>query len=219
MVCRQREEPGQVLGQARQAHRLVQALQEGQEHLLSRRCLDQVVRGRRHQRRVQLHRPAPEEARRPDGDHLGRRQPLRRQEDHLQRTLRARLPSRQRAEEARRQEGRPRHDLHADDPRSGLCDARMRSDRRDPFGGVRRLLAGFARRPHRRLQVDLRHHCRRRSARRQGDPAEGEYRQGDRDRRQGRHQGEDRAGGAPHRRQDRLGRRTRPLVPSGGRDR
>ena len=28
------------------------------------------------QRLLQLHRPAPEEARRPDGDHLGRRQPL-----------------------------------------------------------------------------------------------------------------------------------------------
>ena len=31
--ARQREEPGQVLGQARQAHRLVQALHQGQEHL------------------------------------------------------------------------------------------------------------------------------------------------------------------------------------------
>ena len=32
-------------------------------------------------------------------------------------------------------------------------------------------------------------------------------------------QGEERAGRAPHRRQDRLGRRPRPLVPRGGRDR
>ncbi len=39
------------------------------------------------------------------------------------------------------EEGRPRHDLHADDPRGGVRDARLRADRRDPFGGVRRLLA------------------------------------------------------------------------------
>ncbi len=45
--------------------------------------LDQVVRGRRHQRLLQLHRPPPEDARRPGRDHLGRRQSLRRQEDHL----------------------------------------------------------------------------------------------------------------------------------------
>ena len=45
-------------------------------------------------------------------------------------------------QEARRQEGRPRHDLHADDPRGGLRDARLRAHRRDPFRGVRRLLAG-----------------------------------------------------------------------------
>ena len=40
------------------------------------KVVDQMVRGRRAQRLLQLHRPAPEEARRPDGDHLGRRQPL-----------------------------------------------------------------------------------------------------------------------------------------------
>ena len=38
-------------------------------------------------------------------------------------------------------EGRPRHHLHADDPRGRLRDARLRAYRRDPFGGVRRLLA------------------------------------------------------------------------------
>ena len=54
---------------------------------------------------------------------------------------------------ARRQEGRPRHHLPADDPRGGLRDARLRAHRRDPFGGVRRLLARRARRPHRRRQV------------------------------------------------------------------
>ena len=45
---------------------------------------------------------------------------------------------------------------HADDPGSGLRDARLRAHRRDPLGRVRRLLAGLARRPHRGLQVDRR---------------------------------------------------------------
>ena len=60
---------------------------------------------------------------------------------HLPRAARAGLPPRQRAEGARRQEGRPRHHLPADDPRGGVRDARLRAHRRDPFGGVRRLLA------------------------------------------------------------------------------
>ena len=92
----------------------------------------------------------------PDGDHLGRRRPLRRQEDHLRRTPCAGLPHRQCAEAARRQEGRPRHHLHADDPGGGLCHAGLRAHRRRPFRGLRRLLAGFAGRPHQRLQFQVR---------------------------------------------------------------
>ena len=160
-----------------------------------------------HQCFLQLHRPASEEARRPDRHHLGRRQSLRRQEDHLQRALRACLPARQCDEEARRQEGRPRHHLHADDPGSGLCDAGLHAHRRHPFDRLRRLLAGCAGRPHRRLRIDLRHHRRRGPARRQADPAEGEHRQGDRHRRQAARDGQERARRAPHRRQDRLGAR------------
>ena len=83
---------------------------------------------------------------------------------------------RQRAEGARRQEGRPRHHLHADDPRGGLRHARLRAHRRDPLGGLRRLLAGLARRPHRGLQIDRRHHRRRRPARRPQDSAQGQCR-------------------------------------------
>ena len=139
-----------------------------EEHLLrAGQHLDQMVRGRHAQRRLQLRRPASRQARRPDRDHLGRRRSEGRQEDHLQGAARGSLQVRQRAEGARRQEGRPRHHLHADDPGGGLRDARLRAHRRDPFGGVRRLLAGFARRPHRGLQVDRRHHRRRRPARRQ----------------------------------------------------
>ena len=67
---------------------------------------------------------------------------------------------RQCAEGARRQEGRPRHDLHADDPGSGLRDAGLRAHRRDPFRRVRRLFAGLACRPHRGRQVGRRHHRR-----------------------------------------------------------
>ena len=190
-LCRRRQVQGHVraldqgperlLGRAGQARRLDQALHQGQERLLrAGQHLDQMVRGRRAERRLQLRRPASGQARRPDRDHLGRRRPEGRQEDHLQGAARGSLQVRQRAEVARRQEGRPRHHLHADDPGSRLRDARLRAHRRGPFGGVRRLLAGFARRPHRGLQVDRRHHRRRRPARRQDRAAEGECRCGGR---------------------------------------
>ena len=64
-------------------------------------CLDQMVRGRHAQRRRQLHRPAPEEARQADRDHLGAGRSLRRsQAHHLPRAARASLPARQCAEGA-----------------------------------------------------------------------------------------------------------------------
>ena len=75
------------------------------------------------------------------------------------------------------------------------------------------VFAGCARRSHRRLRIDLRHHRRRGAARRPHDSAQGEHRQGDRHRRQELRHGQERAGRAPHRRQGRLGQRTRPLVP------
>ena len=124
--------------------------------------LDQMVRGRRHQRRLQLHRPPPAHPRRPDRHHLGRRRSERFKAHHLQGIARRGLPLRQYSAQPQRQERRPRHHLHADDSGSGLRHARLRAHRRDPFRGVRRLLAGFARRPHRGLQVERRHHRRRR---------------------------------------------------------
>ncbi len=138
--------------------------------------LDQVVRGRRHQRRLQLHRSPSAQARRPDRDHLGRRRSVEVQAHHLRRTRRPGRPFRQCAERPRRQEGRPRHDLSADDPRDGLRDAGLRAHRRDPFGRVRRLLARRARRPHRGRQVGSRHHRRRGPARRPQGAAEGQRR-------------------------------------------
>ena len=94
------------------------------------------------------------DARRQDRDHLGSR----RSGDavaahHLPRAARARLPARQRAAQPRRAQGRPRHDLPADDPRGGGRDARLRAHRRGALGGVRRLRAGVDRRPHRRLRA------------------------------------------------------------------
>ena len=68
--------------------------------------------------------------------------------------------------------GRPRHHLHADDPGSRGRDARLRPDRRDPFGGLRRLLAGQPRRPHQRLRLAPRHHRRRGPPRRQDRAAQ-----------------------------------------------
>ena len=70
---------------------------------------------------------------------------------------------RQCTEGARRQKGRPRHDLSADDPGSGLRDAGLRADRRDPFRRVRRLLAGLACRPDRGRHVGRRRYRRRRA--------------------------------------------------------
>ena len=104
----------------------------------------------------QLHRSPPEEARQADRDHLGARRSQRRSAAHLlSRAARECLPPRQRVEGARRQARRPRHHLSADDSGGGVRHARLRAHRRDPFGGVRRLLAGFACRPYRGLQVEL----------------------------------------------------------------
>ncbi len=55
---------------------------------------------------------------------------------------------------AGRREGRPRHPLHADDPRSGDGDARLRAAGRHPFGGVRRLRGQGTVEPHRRLRAE-----------------------------------------------------------------
>ena len=136
--------------------------------LRSAQRLDQMVRGRHAQRLLQLPRPAPRRsaATRPrsSGKATTRRTTstitYRELHDEVCRFANV-------AEDARRQEGRPRHHLPADDPGGGLRDARLRAHRRDPLGRVRRLLAGLARRPHRRLRLDRRHHRRRGPARRQ----------------------------------------------------
>ena len=118
------------------------------------------------------------DARRPDRDPVGGRRPRRGPPRHLSRTARERLPARERAEGAGRQEGRPGHDLPADDPRGGGRDAGLRPHRRDPFGRVRRLLAGQPRRAHRGLPLDRADHRRRGAARRPQGAAEAQRRHG-----------------------------------------
>ena len=114
----------------------------GARRRLHRRRPHPLVPRRRAQRVGQLPRPASGQARRPDRDHLGRRRSGQVARTITYRELHARsLPHGQRAEGARRQEGRSRHHLPADDPRGGLRDARLRAHRRDPLGRVRRLLA------------------------------------------------------------------------------
>ena len=113
--------------------------------------VDQMVRGRHAQRLRQLRRSPPEDPRRPDRHHLGGRRPDPGREDHLPPAARARLQIRQRAESQRRQEGRPRHRLSADDPRGGLRDPGLRPHRRGALRGVRRLLARQHRGAHQRL--------------------------------------------------------------------
>ena len=74
MYARSIKDPNGFWAEARQAPALVQDADQDQEHhLRTRQRLDQMVRGRRPQRRLQLHRPASGEARQADRDHLGGR--------------------------------------------------------------------------------------------------------------------------------------------------
>ena len=72
---------------------------------------------------------------------------------HLRRPARRGAEVRQRAEVARRGEGRPRRHLHADDPRAAGRHARLRPHRRAALGGLRRVLPRLAQRPHQRRRV------------------------------------------------------------------
>ena len=173
------DEHRSVLAQAgaRAAH-VDQAVHASQRHELRReRPARAVVRRRRAQRRGELPRPASRETPRADGDPLGARRSERIDAAHqLSRAARERLQVRERAEAPRRQERRPRHDLHADDSRNRDRDARVRTHRRGALRRVRRLLARGAQGPHRGLRVAHRDHGRRRRAGRQEDSAEGERR-------------------------------------------
>ena len=207
------DEHGGVLGQAspRAAH-VEQAVHASQRHELRREGPARaLVRRRRAQRRGELPRPAPREAPRANRDPLGARRSERLDAAHqLPRAARERLQVLERAEAPRRQERRPRHDLHADDSRDGDRDARLRAHRRRSLGRVRRLLAGSVEGPHRGLRVARRHHGRRRRARRQEDSAEGQRRRSAEER--ARHDGRARRRREAHGRQRRVGQRPRQVV-------
>ena len=143
------KDPDDVLGRARQAHRLDQALHPGEADVdftgdvrirwfddgvlnVSANCLDRHLAKRGDQTAIIW-----------EGD-----DPAKSTQDHLPRAARRGLPLRQRAEGARRQEGRPRHHLPADDPRGRRRHAGLRAHRRDPLGRLRRLLARQPGRPH-----------------------------------------------------------------------
>src|SRR5665213_3234409 len=112
-----------------------------------------MVRGRHAQRLFQLRRPSSRQAWRPNRHHLGRRRSESRQEDNLQATARRSAEIRQRPQAAGRQEGRPRHHLHADDSGSGGVDSGLRAHRRDPLGDLRWLRSGFDRGACRGVQI------------------------------------------------------------------
>ena len=117
----------QVLGQDGGRAGLVQAVEKS---LRVEATLRRVVHRRQAQRQLQLPRPP---SRRPAAQqgrhHLGRRA-RRGRHPHLPAVAPRSLPARQRAQEARREVGRPRHDLPADDPRGGHGHARLRAHRR-----------------------------------------------------------------------------------------
>ena len=141
----------------------------------------QLVRRRQAQRLLQLPRPssrgqarlAPQQG----GDHLGGRA-RRHARAHLRRAAPRGLPLRERPAGARRVEGRPRRDLHADDPRARDRDPRLRADRRAPQRRLRRLLRRGAARPHQRRRGEAGGDRRRRLPARRGEPAQARRRRG-----------------------------------------
>ena len=120
----------------------------------------------------QLPRPPSENARQPDRHHLAGRAGGGSQEDDLRGIAPRSLQVRQRAQIARRQKGRPRGDLPADDRRGRRRDARLHPHRRHPFHRVRRVQRGFAVRPHQRFHLQAAHHGERLVARRKNHPAQ-----------------------------------------------
>ncbi len=172
----------------------------------------EVVHRRRAQRRLQLRRPARRARPRRQGrlplDRRARRHP----DDHLRRPQARGQQGGQRAQGARRPDGRPRRHLHADDPRAADRDAGLRPDRRAAHRRLRRLLGRGPVGPDQRLRRQGPHHRRRRLPARQGGRAQAPRRRG-----AGRHaddRGHDR-GQAPRSRRPH-GPRPRPLVARSG---
>ncbi len=172
-------------------------------------ALRQVVCRRQAERRLQLRRPSRRggqgrQGRLPLGGRAGRHP-----HDHLRRPADRGGPVRRRPAVARRHQGRPGGDLHADDPGAAGGHAGVRPPGRPALRRVRRLLVGGAAGPDQRRRGQGADHRRRRLAAGQRHPAQGQRR-----RRRGR-DAVDRPcrGRAPDREAGGLGRRPRPLVP------
>ena len=133
----------------------------------------QVVLGRRDQHLLQRRRPPRRGGpRRPDralprGERRGRR----RAALDVQAGARRGVARGERAQVARREEGRPRHPLHADGAPPPDRDARVRAHRRGPLGRLRRLLGGGVGQPHRRRRLVGGGDGERRDARQEADRA------------------------------------------------
>ena len=156
-----------LLARARDADRLADAVLGGAR--LQPAAVRALVRRRPHQPVPQRGRPPPRDARASQpalifiSTETGQRRTL-----HLRRARRRGQPLRGDAARAGRRQGRPRTDLHADDSRGGIRDARDGAHRRDSLGGVRRLRRGEPGDAHRRREAEGHGHRRRRHARRQG---------------------------------------------------
>ena len=139
-----------VLGEARaRADRLVEAVREDAR---VGPAVRQVVHRRRAQRRLQLRRPPRRARPRRQGRLPLDRRAGRHPDAHLPRPPARGQQGGQRAQGARRRDGRPRRHLHADDPGAADRDAGLRPDRRAAYGRLRRLLGGGPVRPHQRLR-------------------------------------------------------------------
>ncbi len=84
----------------------------------------------------------------------------------------------QRPEVSRHPQGRPRDALPPDDPGAARRDARVRADRGDPLGRLRRILGRVPARPHQRPGGAAARDGRRRLAAREGGAPEGDRRRG-----------------------------------------
>ena len=111
------------------------------------------------------------------GDHLGGRAG-RGRDAHLPAAASRGLPAGQRAEEARREGGRSRDDLPADDSRGGHGHAGLRADRRAAQRGLQRLQRRGAQGTHERLRREGHHHRGRRLPPRLGPGHQDERRPG-----------------------------------------
>ncbi len=162
-------------------HRLDQALHQGQEHLLRDRTTSRSAGSRTaHQRRLQLRRPPPRDARRPGRDHLGGRRPRRVERKITYRELHERgLPLRQRPARRAASGKGDRVTIYLpmipEAAYAMLACARIGAVHSVVFGGFSPdSLAG-------RIEdcaVDARHHRRRGPARRPEGPAQGQRRRG-----------------------------------------